>query len=391
MYCKGVVKAIVLTLMTVGVGAAFAQAPVFTYPAGGHNYTTGNPVTPLLPKNTGGSVPATIFGQVTTFAGDGSHDLRDGVGRAAATPSPIGIAVDAAGNLYVTDWYLAGIPYLENTIRKITPAGVVTTLAGNAGGSGNTNGPGPTAQFFAPNGTAVDAAGNVYVADVANNLIRKVAPDGTTSTFAGSGAAGFLDGQDVHATFDAPAAVAIDRSGNLYVADYSSNLIRKITPAGLVTTLAGGGPGYGTDGKGALASFHNPSGIIVDPSGNAYVADAGSQEIRKVAPDGTVTTVAGTLNQSGYADGQGTAALFTRPGGIGIDIGGNFFISDTYNNRIRRLSSTGEVITLAGDGSQGNADGIGVAASFNMPSGIGVDANGNVYIGDKGNKLVRKE
>ncbi len=229
---KSIVKVCLFALIFIRVDFAFAQVPFFTYPAIPNNYTTGTPIAPLIPTNKGGSVPAVLYGQTTTFAGNGTVGFLDGVGTSATLSGPVSIAFDKSGNLYVTDYFLISIPYINDFIRKITPAGVVTTLAGNVN-QGYVDGQGGVAQFFAPNGVAVDASGNVYVADIGNNVIRKITSGGLVSTFAGSGQRGFADGAANLASFNTPTSVAIDGAGNLYVADYSNNLIRKIKPSGL--------------------------------------------------------------------------------------------------------------------------------------------------------------
>jgi len=389
MIYKGTIKALLFALIFIRLNIAFAQVPSFNYPAGAQNYTTGTPINPIGPKSTGGPVPATIYGQTITFAGDGNTGTANGVGTAASLSGPVGIAFDAAGNLYVTDYYQKGIPYFNDFIRKITPSGVVTTLAGNVS-QGFANGQGNAASFFSPNGTAVDANGNVYVADVGNNVIRMVTPAGVVSTFVGSGQRGAADGAANIASFNAPTGVAIDGAGNLYVADYSNNLIRKVTPAGVVSTLAGGGPGSFTNGTGNGASFKNPEGVAVDQSGNVYVADAGNNVIREISPGGAVTTLAGN-GSAGLTDGALATAEFNRPTGVAIDLGGNVYVADASNNLIRKIDiGAGQVSTIAGTGVIGNANGIGTAASFYDPEGIAIDAQGNVFVGDKGNNLVRK-
>lgn len=390
MFCKSIVKALFFALIFIRADIAFAQSPSFTYPPGAHNYTTGTPIAPLFPNNTGGPVPPGSYGKVTTFVGDGKTGNADGQGTAASLSGPVGIAFDNSGNLYITDYYLEHLLYYNNMIRKVTPGGLVSTLAGNPNPQGSANGQGAAASFFSPNSVAVDADGNVYVADVGNNVIRKITPAGLVTTFAGSGTPGTTDAIGTLASFSAPSGITIDGSGNLYVADYSSNLIRKITPAGKVTTLAGGGPGTFTNGTGANASFRNPEGVAVDVNGNVYVADVGNNVIRKITPGGQVTTLAGS-GAAGSADNASPLlASFRRPTGVTADIGGNVYVADAGNNIIRKISSAGVVTTLAGSGALGAADGTGAAATFDDPEGVAVDPSGNLYVGDKGNNLVRK-
>jgi len=333
-------------------------------------------------------VPPVLYGQTTTFAGNGTVGFLDGIGTNATLSGPVGIAFDQSGNLYVTDYFLISIPYINDFIRKITPGGVVTTLAGNIN-QGYVDGQGGAAQFFAPNGVAVDASGNVYVADIGNNVIRKITPGGLVSTFAGNGQRGFVDGVADSASFNTPTSIAIDGSGTLYVADYSNNAIRRITPSGIVSTLAGGGViGGFANGTGTAATFRNPEGVAVDRAGNVYVADAGNNAIRMITPNGVVTTFAGDGN-AGLTDGPVATANFYRPTGVAVDIGGDVFVADASNNLIREISG-GQVYTLAGTGISGNTDAIGTKASFNDPEGLAVDGQANVYIGDKGNNVVRK-
>ncbi|MBL7990317.1 MAG: SBBP repeat-containing protein [Candidatus Kapabacteria bacterium] len=323
----------------------------------------------------------TSAGVVSTLAGSGQNGYADGTGTAAQFSSPFAVAVDADGSVYVADSY-------NRRIRKITSAGVVSTLAGS-GQSGYADSAGTSAQFYLPYGIAVDAVGNVYVADTDNSRIRKITSAGQVTTLAGSGRNGYADGTGTLAQFSSPAGVALDGSGNVYVADIGNNRIRKITSVGQVTTLAGSGSNGYADGTGTSAQFNNPFGVALDGSGNVYVADLSNQRIRKITSVGQVTTLAGT-GQSGYADGMGTSAQFAAPFGVAVDGSGNVYVADRSNHRIRKITSTGQVTTLAGSGKGGYADGAGTSAQFYLPSGVAVDTTGNVYVADSFNYRIRK-
>jgi sugar lactone lactonase YvrE len=325
---------------------------------------------------------------LTVLAGEpsGAGSL-DGTGSAARFSYPYGVAVDGAGNVYVAD-------QLNSTIRKITmPAGVVSTLAGSPAQTGSTDGTGSAARFYNPQGVAVDGSGNVYVADRDNSTIRKITPAGLVSTLAGSaGQNGGTDGTGSAAHFFHPFGVAVDGSGNIYVADTYNSSIRKITPAGAVTTLAGSASQLGSaDGTGSAARFHYPYGVAVDGSGNVYVADSGNSTIRKITPAGAVTTLAGSAGQTGSTDATGSAARFYYPSSVTVDGSGNVYVADMSNSTIRKISPAGAVSTLAGSASQfGSADGTGSAARFSNPCGMAVDGSGNVYVADMLNSTIRK-
>ena len=336
-----------------------AQPPNIYY-ASPQNYFIGNAITPLSPTNSGGAVPPSNYGQVNTYATSISANLDH----------PNGVAVDLAGNLYIANFFWNNIP-------KITFSGNVSILAGTA------------SNFNNPMDVAVDASGNVYVADTYNNKIRKITLAGIVTTLAGSGIVGATDGIGTAASFNTPQGLAIDSSGNVYVADSFNNKIRKITVAGVVTTLAGSGIDGAADGVGSSASFGGPTDVAVDGSGNVYVADDFNHKIRKITPAGLVSTFAGN-NTAGAADGIGTAASFNFPHYLAVDNFGNVYVSDSGNNKIRKISSTGEVTTLAGTGTAGSVDGPGTIASFNVPRGVAVDAVGNVYIADSSNNKIRK-
>jgi hypothetical protein len=342
----------------------------------------------------------TPAGVVTTLAGSaGSDGSEDGVGAAARFSDPSGVAVDGAGNVFVAEsGNIADSG--ESTIRKITPAGVVTTLAGTAGSSGSADGTGAAARFYQPSGVAVDGAGNVLVADRGNNTIRKITPAGVVTTLAGSaGSSGSADGTGAVARFSitymystGPGGIAVDGASNIFVADTNNNTIRKITPAGVVTTLAGtAGSDGSADGTGAAARFIDPSGVAVDGAGNVFVADFNNHTIRKITPGGVVTTIAGTAGWSGSADGTGSAARFNQPSGVAVDGAGNVLVADSGNNTIRKITPAGVVTTLAGTaGSLGSVDGTGAAARFASPSGVAVDGAGNVFVADNLYSTIRK-
>ncbi len=339
-------------------------------------------------------LPVPAFGQAnystpytfTTLAGNAGYGSADGTGSAARFYDPSGVAVDSAGNVYVAD---TG----NSTIRKVTLAGVETTLAGLAGSRGSADETGSAARFSNPNGVAVGSAGNVYVADTFNRTIRKVTPAGLVTTLAGlAGSSGSADGTGSAARFNDPYGVAVDSAGNVYVADYGNNPIRKVTPAGVVTTLAGlAGSSGSADGTGSAARFYWPNGVAVDSAGNVFVADKWNDMIRKVTPAGVVTTLAGLAGSRGSADGTGSATRFNYPSGVAVDSAGNVYVADTVNSTIRKVTPAGLVTTLAGlAGSSGSADGTGSAARFNYPSGVAVDSAGNVYVADSGNNTIRK-
>jgi len=323
----------------------------------------------------------------TTLAGSaGASGSADGTGSAARFNYPWGVAVDNAGNVFVAEMY-------NYTIRKVTSAGVVTTLAGSPGVSGTNDGTGSAARFHYPEGLAVDSAGNVFVADYGNCTIRKVTPAGVVTTLAGSaGNPGTNDGTGSAARFYTPAGVEVDTNGNVFVADIYNSTIRKVTPAGVVTTLAGSAqiPGA-NDGTGSAARFCYPAGVAVDSARNVYVADECNNTIRKVTPAGVVTTLAGSTEQIGSADGTGSAARFYYPDAVAVDNAGSVFVADQYNNTIRKVTLAGVVTTLAGNaGNPGSADGTGSAARFRYPEGVAVDSAGNVYVADCENNTVRK-
>jgi sugar lactone lactonase YvrE len=331
----------------------------------------------------------------TTLAGSASIGSADGTGAAARFSSPSGVASDNQGSIYVTD---SG----NNTIRKITSGGTVTTIAGQIGVKGSADGTGTNASFNLPNGIAVDANGNLYVADEFNDTIRKITPAGTNwvvSTLAGQvGMAGLINAMGTNAQFATPTGIAVDGAGNVYVADVANDVIRQITPAGLVSTIAGQPHHPGSaDGTNNAAQFYMPFGITVDATTNLYVTDSINETVRKLVPGGTnwvISTIAGQVTNAGSADGMGTNAQFNGPAGIAVNSGTNLFVADDNNYTIRKTTLTGTnwaVSTFAGlVGVYGDADGATNNARFHSPIGVAVDGTGNVYVADANNNEIRK-
>lgn len=323
-------------------------------------------------------------GTVTTFAGSvsGGNGYSDASGTAALFDGPQNISFNASnGLLYVSDTY-------NNAIRTITTAGLTATI--NKSAVGYTNGALNVASFYGPRGISFDAQGNAYVADLGNNVIRKITAGGVVSTLAGNTIAGYINGDATKAEFVNPTATLVDASGNVYVADRSNNLIRKITIAGVVSKFVGyeapagytqvSVPGY-VDGDASTAVFNYPVALTGDAAGNIYVADYKNKAVRKVTPAGAVTTYAGGLN---FPDVMG------NPTGLAIDAQGNMFVLDS-NGRVLEITSQKVLYVIAGaSGVRGLADGDGAAAKFNNPQSITIDAQGNLYVADYSNNVIRK-
>ncbi|MFT3794217.1 hypothetical protein [Flavobacterium sp.] len=329
--------------------------------------------TPQSPQNYnthkaggGGNPPQPVANNVVTIAGN-QPGYADGTGTAALFMFPRGLCKDASGNVYVAD-------YANHKIRKITPANVVTTFAGSS--NGYANGTGTAAQFSYPFGLCMDSSGNLFVSE-AYGRIRKITPAGVVSTFV------YLVAALPPGIAYSPDDICIDSLDNIYVADVNNELIHKITPAGVVSTFAGSTLGY-ADGTGTAAQFNNPAGICTDSSDNIYVSDAGNVKVRAISPAGVVTTLAGST--AGYNDGAPASAQFNNLAGMCVN-GNVIYVTDDH--RIRKIAITnGTVYTMAGGAFAGDVDAVGANARFNAPQGV-VFANSKLYVADTFNSKIK--
>ena len=325
---------------------------------------------------------------IRTLAGSTNSGATNGFGSNARFNHPVGVAADSVGSIYVADTQ-------NSTIRKITPDGYASTLAGLAGNYGSTDGTGANARFYGPQGIAAGPSNQLYVADTANNTIRQISPSGVVSNFAGvPGSFNSLDGPSGYAQFYHPEGVAADPAGNIYVADTWNHTIRVIGFLSQVTTLAGLGGNYGAaDGTNSKARFNRPTGLAIDSSTNLFVTDSLNHTIRKITRSGLVTTIAGLAGVWGSADGTNNAARFYLPQGISITSSGDLFVTDSGNQTIRKVSAIGTnwvVTTVAGSsGLAGYTNGAGAVALFDFPSGLTSDSAGYLYLADLGNNVIR--
>lgn len=320
-------------------------------------------------------------GVVSTLAGSaGTSGSSDGSGSAARFGQPTGIALGGDGALYVADT-------LNHTVRRVTTAGVVTTWAGAAGQAGNVDASAGSARFRAPYGVAAAADGTLYVTDSLNYAVRQVAPDRTVTTLAA-----LSDVPDAGMAASIPAGLAVDGDGSLLVADPGAHRLLRVTLAGAVSQAFGAAPlPGGVDAAATAARFNTPSALVTDVDGTVFVADAGGHAIRRIQPDGTVTTLAGKSGTVGSADGTGAAARFNSPSGIALDASGNLYVADTGNHVIRRVTPSGVVSVFAGQaGAAGATDATGTAARFSSPRGLAFDPGGNLLVADTGNHVLRR-
>ncbi|MFZ6748475.1 hypothetical protein [Undibacterium sp. Ren11W] len=369
----------------IGLNAQFglAQSPgVGVNPKGITSDVAGNLYVADSPNHTIRKI--TPKGVVTTIAGKaGNPGSADGLALDARFNFPTGIVIDAKGALYVTD-------SANYTVRKISSSGMVTTLAGTAGMLGWADGTGSVARFRRPIGITVNAQGDVYVTDAANYCVRKITPNGIVTTLAGRpGRSEYVDATGSKARFGYAKGVTVDANGILYVADGSNDAIRRITPDGVVTSLKLT-PTADSTGSFSLTKISSPDGIAIDKNGNLYVSSM--RVLNKIDKDGVVTVLGGQEDiayQDRYRDGPGATASFNAAGNVTFDQAGNLYLTD--DQFIRKITAQGDVMTIAGQSEKtGKTDGVGAAARFNNPIGLARDKQGNLYVADRENGLVRK-
>jgi sugar lactone lactonase YvrE len=330
---------------------------------------------------------------ISTIAGNGSYGYSGDGGQATAAKlsAPDAVAVGDSGAVYI-------VQSIDNVVRKIKPSGIIVTIAGNGTSGYSGDGAAATmARLTSPADVAVDTAGNVYIADLGNNVVRRVSKTGIITTVAGSNMVGFSgdNGPATAAKLSSPAAIAVDTFGNLYIADLSNNRVRKVNAAGIITTFAGTGTsGFSGDGLAATsAAISSISGIAADRLGNVFITDQVNNRIRKINATGIISTVAG-MGTAGYSGdgGPATAAQFQYPNKIAVDTKGNLYVGDGNNNVVRKIGVNDTIYTFAGKDSAGYSGDGGIAtnAKLSNPRGVAVDTSGKVYIADAGNDRIRR-
>src|SRR5262245_12944281 len=330
-----------------------------------------------------GIVDAQAQVRVESLSGSGQAGFANSNGQVGQFNRPHGLAIDGKGNIYVSD---RG----NHAIRVVTAFGDIRTLAGN-GKEGNADGVGATASFKQPIAVAIDKTGMVYVADRDNHVVRAIDPAGKVLVLAGTGTKGFANGPASSAQFNELYGVALSPDEKtLYVADYLNHAIRAIDLAARqVTTLAGNGTAGFANGAGDKAQFKQPYNVKADANGRLYVPDQNNHAIRRVDPDGTVSTIAGN-GESGFADDKPSEARFNNPTGLIVAANGTLYVADRNNNRIRSVSPAGEITTVAGDGTAGQQDGPAQTAKFNRPIDVVLASDGTLVVSEENNHRLRK-
>ena len=340
----------------------------------------------LIANNTTPPAPLIVQEQtnnstVSLYAGTGNAGSTDGPRLNSTFNQPVGLVITNDGTMFVLE-------KLSHMIRRIWPNGTVSRFVGS-GSAGNADGQGSAASFDTPSGFSLGLNGNLYVADSNNHRIRVVTPSGAVSTMAGS-TMGTVDANGTSAKFNFPTGIGFTSDGTMYIVDHFSHRIRRMSPSGNVTTIAGNGTSSSIDGNGTAATFSNPFGVVVDQDDRIYISETSGNRIRRMTTAGQVTIFAGS-GVSSFADGQGTSAAFRNPYGMALSSNGFIYVADYANNRVRMVSiSTGVVSTVVGTGSTAFVDGIGSVATVRELQGVGVSPNGTLYIAETGAHRIRR-